>query len=374
MLWGSFSRNVLRETVSLNIMFLAMRNSINNETPFERAALGSLEQLLPPSWRLEMQKSDTGSLTTVSLVGPNGERATYAVELERAGQSIAMVSTRLRDLQRRTELPALYLSTYVGPTLRSTLEQEGVSYSDTSGWVRVVSDSPLILLTGQGARKAPHDPRVADITRFNGRAAGRLIRALLERQFPLGVRELAIVARTSPGSVSKLLPTLAREGIIERDESGRVATVRRRELVTRWVQDYSFRKTNQPTKFFLAPRGLDWVLQQIAGTSRPVTLTASAAARQMTPEATTAVVPLTLLALYTDDPELLADELGLVSVDQPSANVVIARPQDIGVLDADLAPVGLVLADMLSLPGRGIAEPEQLMDELARTDPLWRAT
>ena len=333
--------------------------------------MGSLEQLLPPSWRLETQKSETGQVTTVSLVGPNGQRATYAVELERSGQSIAMVSTRLRDVQQRTGLPAIYLSTYVGSTLRSTLEQEGFSYSDATGWVRVVSDSPLILLTAQGATKAPTDPRVADITRFNGRAAGRLIRALLERECPLGVRELATIAQTSPGSVSKLLPTLAREGIIERDDAGRVTTVRRRELVTRWVQDYSFKKTNQQANFFLAPRGIDWVLGQLPGISRPVTLTASAAARRMTSDTTTAVVPLTLLALYTDDPELLADDLGLVPVEQPSANVVIARPQDVSVLDTDLAPVGLVVADMLTLPGRGVAEPEQLMDGLARTDPSW---
>ena len=335
--------------------------------------MGSLEQLLPPSWRLETQKSETGQVTTVSLVGPSGQRATYAVELERSGQSAAMVSTRLRDLQQRSGLAAIYLSTYVGPTLRSTLEQEGFSYSDATGWVRVVSDSPLILLTARGAGKAPIDPRVADITRFNGRAAGRLIRALLERECPLGVRELAAIAQTSPGSVSKLLPTLTREGIIERDDAGRVTTVRRRELVTRWVQDYSFKKTNQQANFFLAPRGVDWVLGQLPGISRPVTLTASAAARRMTSDTTTAVVPLTLLALYTDDPELLAKDLGLVPVDQPSANVVIAQPQDVSVLDTNLAPVGLVLADMLTLPGRGVAEPEQLMDELAGTDSLWGA-
>jgi hypothetical protein len=137
------------------------------------------------------------------------------------------------------------------------------------------------------------------------------------------------------------------------------------------VQDYSFKKTNKQTSFYLAPRGLDWVLNQIPGSSRPITLTASAASRQMTPDTTTAVVPLTLLALYTDAPELLAADLGLVPIDQASANVVIARPQDLTVLDADLAPVGLVLADLLSLPGRGVAEPEQLMEELARTDPLW---
>jgi len=348
-----------------------MRNTNILETPVERRALGVLEGLLPPSWRLEAQRSDAGVLITVSLEGPNNERATYAVELERSGQSIAMVSTRLRDLQQRTKLPVIYLSTYVGSSLRSTLEREGASYSDATGWLRVVSDSPLILLTGQGARKAPTDPRVADITRFNGRAAGRLIRALLERECPLGVRELATIAHTSPGSVSKLLPTLAREGIVERDDEGRVTTVRRRELVTRWVQDYSFKKTNQQARFYLAPRGLDWVLNQLPGNSRPITLTASAASRQMTSETTTAVVPLTLLALYTDDPELLADDLGLVPINQPSANVVIARPQDLTILDADLAPVGLVLADMLTLPGRGVAEPEQLMEELARTDPLW---
>jgi hypothetical protein len=37
-----------------------------------------------------------------------------------------------------------------------------------------------------------------------------------------------------------------------------------------------------------------------------------------------------------------------------------------------LAPLALLLADLLTLPGRGDAEADQLMDALATTDPAWK--
>ncbi len=51
---------------------------------------------------------------------------------------------------------------------------------------------------------------------------------------------------------------------------------------------------------------------------------------------------------------------------------MIAVPQDMSVLAEPLAPDALVLADLLTLPGRGDAEAEQLMDMLARTSEYWR--
>lgn len=83
-------------------------------------------------------------------------------------------------------------------------------------------------------------------------------------------------------------------------------------------------------------------------------------------------MPLRLLALYADDPDSLADALGLIPADPATANIVIAVPQDGDVLADRLAPAALVLADLLTLPGRADAKAEPLMDALARTDPAWR--
>ncbi|MCB0905294.1 MAG: hypothetical protein KDC17_14020, partial [Actinobacteria bacterium] len=85
------------------------------------------------------------------------------------------------------------------------------------------------------------------------------------------------------------------------------------------------------------------------------------------------VVALRLLALYTNASSTLVDELGLIPAEPTTANTVLAVPQDGEVLAAHLAPVALVLADLLTLPGRSDAEAEQLMEALARTDEEWKA-
>jgi hypothetical protein len=175
--------------------------------------------------------------------------------------------------------------------------------------------------------------------------------------------------------VSKLLATLASEGIVDRNGAGAVTAVRGRELIRRWTADYSFARSNPAVSFYLAPRGLDRTLDRLEGMSG-IALTGSAAARRMLPASTVSVVPMRLLALYTANPAGLAKQLALVTADQATANVMIAAPQDADILPAEgraLAPAALVLADLLTLPGRSDAEAEQLMDALAATDTRWAA-
>jgi hypothetical protein len=354
-----------------------MRNTLIRETKLVGDALRSISALLPASWRLE---SDVEPLVVgrradavLSLTGPGGARASFLVEANRSGTPTGLLLTSLRERALATDLPLLLVSDYLGPSLREALTAEDVSYADATGWVRITSDVPLILLTGQGAAKSPRAGKPTAVARLNGGAVSRIIRTLCAEQPPLGVRDLAAVAEVSPGSVSKLLPTLASEGIIDRDERGAVVAVRRRALIRRWVRDYSFAKTNGSVGYFIAPRGLDRALTRLADLSVPVTLTGSSAARRLLPEGTTSVVPQRLLALYTDAPRALVEELGLIPAEPVTANTVVAVPQDGRVLNSEVAPVALVLADLLTLPGRSDAEAEQLMDALARSDEAWQA-
>lgn len=307
----------------------------------------------------------------VSLTGPGDVSVRFLVEAKRSGTPTGLLLASLRERAMQAELPLLYVSDYVGPSLRGALAAEGISYADATGWVRIASDMPLVLLTGQGAAKSARAGKSSAVVRFSGVAVSRIIRALCVADAPLGVRELATLADVSPGSVSKLLPTLATEAIVDRDGLGGVTAVRRRALIQRWVQDYSFAKSNGSVGYFIAPRGLERTLPRLADLPTPVTVTGPAAARRLLPEGSTPVVPLRLLSLYTATPSTLVKELGLVPADPATANTVVAVPQDDSVLDSDIAPVALVLADLLTLPGRGDAEAEQLMDALGRTDRAW---
>lgn len=353
-----------------------MRNMLIRETSLIDDALLSVAELLPATWRLDPLVNtsvDQGFDAVVTITGPGQERLTFAVQAKRSGTPASLLTARLREQARSTNLPLLYVSDYIGPTLREALTDEGISYADTTGWVRIASDAPLVLLTGRGAERSPRAGRPTAVQRLNGVAAGRIIRVLTETDPPFGVRDLAAIADVSPGSVSKLLSTLAAEGIVERDERGGVASVRRRALVQRWTRDYSFAKTNDPVDYYIAPRGLKRTLSRLSDASAPLTLTGSAGARRLLPESTTSVVPLRILALYTKNPKALANELGLVPADAATANTVVAVPQDRDVLATDVAPVALVLADLLTLPNRSDAEAEQLMDALARGDKAWEA-
>lgn len=358
-------------------MFLTMGNMPIQESSLIGDAMRGIAGLLPDSWNLELdrveQLAPQRADAVLYLVGPDGEGMRFLVEAKRSETPMELLLARLREQASATDMPLLYVSDYIGPSLRTALTAEGISFADTTGWVRVMSASPLILLTGQGAAKSPRARGSSAVVRMNGIAAGRVIRGLCDAQLPIGVRALASIADVSPGSVSKLLPTLAAEGIIDRAERGAVVTVRRRALIKRWVQDYSFSKSNRSVGYFIAPRGLDRMLARLSQLGTRTTLTGSAAARSLLPEGTTPVVPLRLLAIYTDAPSALVDELGLIPADRASANTLVAIPQDSEVLTSSIAPTALVVADLLTLPGRGDAEAEQLMDVLARADERWQS-
>lgn len=358
-----------------------MGNISSRETRTLSDALKRVAELLPTSWRLDEHNSVRSGHrrldAVVELTGPNGDRASFVVETKPSGSvSTSLLLSSLRELVREISRPVLFVSDYIGPSLRAALAAENISFADATGWVRVVSEDPLILLNGQGADRSPRARPVSAVTRLNGIAASRTIRALATTDPPIGVRGLAAAAGVSPGSVSKLLVTLASEGIVDRDENGGVLAVRRRALIRRWVRDYSFAKSNPSVGYHIAPRGID---RTLAGLDErgDVTMTGSAGARRTLPESVTSVVPLRLLALYAADPTALSRELGLIPADPATANVVVAAPQDQGILPASgsrefcVAPVALVLADLLTLPGRSDAEADQLMDALATTDLSW---
>lgn len=364
-------------------MFPEMRNATLQETAIIGEALRCIAALLPASWtvdeqagiELDGQRVDA----VVDLVAPNGDRVSFAVEAKRSGsQPIASLLEALRNLERQSARRVLIVSDYLGPSLRTALEDEGISYADATGWVRLTSDAPLVLLTGQGAAKSQSRGRTSAVVRLNGVAVSRTIRALATVELPIGVRDLAELADVSPGSVSKLLVTLTAEGIVDRDERGGVEVVRRRALIQRWIRDYSFAKANKPVSYYIAPRGLERTLTRLGDAEASVALTGSAAARRLLPDGTTSVVPLRLLALYAAAPAALARDLGLIDAEPTDANVVLAAPQDPQILappdgEPPIVPVALVLADLLTLPNRSDAESDQLMDALAHGNDAWKA-
>jgi DNA-binding transcriptional ArsR family regulator len=358
-------------------MFLVMRNTTVRETELLGAAMRSVSSLLPASWALRTEAADRGELLRADalavLTGPDGTAMRFAVESKVSGVSVGVLLPRLREMAAQFDLPILFVSDYVGPSLREALAAEGFSYADATGWVRVSTTSPLILLTGRGADRSPRARESTAVARLDGSAAGRIVRALCAVELPIGVRALADRAGVSPGSVSKVLPTLAREGVLDRDERGAVTVVRRQALIRRWVQDYTFLGTNPSPRHFIAPRGLDRTLNRVADHERPATLTGSAAARRYLPDGATscrAAAPARALQRRprgarrraAADPRRAR---GGERRDRRALRMLVCWT-------CFSRPAALVLADLLTLPGRADAEAEQLADALALTEPAWK--
>ena len=144
-------------SVSIYELFLSMRNNSTEDTAVLGESLRRVTELLPGSWMLE-QAAPVASSTpdrVVRLVGPRDADVAYAVEERRAGAVPAiLLPVVLRGVEQGAGLPVLFVSDYIGASLRVLLTEDRVSYADATGWIRTVSDDPLILLTGDGARRA----------------------------------------------------------------------------------------------------------------------------------------------------------------------------------------------------------------------------
>lgn len=345
-----------------------------------RSLPARLRELLPSTWAVSVDRaSGRPADATARLTGPRGITATLDVRVKRwtTAPSSAVMGVLVRE-QARTANPLLLVTDYTNRALREACEELGIGYIDELGWALITIDEPPVLIRTEGTdRRAPK--RASEVTRLNGVAVGRILRTLLEIGPPIGVRDLTKRSSVkSPGSVSKLLPTLEAANAIERDPSGQIVAVRRRTLLERWTQDYSFLHGNRIVVDYLAPRGLDSVLKRLT-TLAGVCVTGAFAGNDYLNAQTVPVVPATRLSLYATDPGQLATELGLVEMDRTSSNVLVAAPRDLELVvspqrrqsNLPLAPLPQVLADLVTLPDRESLLADQIMDRLAQTDEMW---
>ncbi|MDR0284833.1 MAG: hypothetical protein LBI33_08075 [Propionibacteriaceae bacterium] len=346
----------------------------------EALILASVQAVLPDGWQARISGDETD--ITLEIISGTGLTAMFAVLATGVTPAqIARVTkvAEIRSAPDRGRAGLLVWSKYLSAPAREQLARAGISYADATGWARIVADDPMLAITAQGAAKAPKPDRGSTtISRLDGRAAGRIVRSLFDGSLPVGVRGLAAQAHVSPGTVSKTLPTLAADSTIDRDEAGRVRSVDRRQLLDRWTTDYHVLDSNGTPGWFVAPRGLDNTLAVLTRAPRAV-VSGTRAAQAWLPQGIAPLIPTTQLLVYTDDPSVLARLLGVAAVEPSAANVVILAPQDLTILDnpesrdgIPVAPLPLVLADLLTLPGRYPQQAEALMDALAKTDPQWR--
>lgn len=365
-------------------MFLCMRNEGIEETALANRCLELFAEIFPATWTAHLTRPTPSQRTPdflVTLQPPSGSPIVFAVEIKGAPLSSESITTIKESLAKVQGIPCVFAE-YLSPRARSALVNQGLNGMDSTGWARITNDVPTIHIVRPGSSRAPRQARNESIERLSGPSTGRVLRFLITAPLPMGVREIAQACAVSPGTVSKLLPTLEREGVIApRSPRGLVTSVHRQGLVERWAQDYSLQQSSRKLNAFIDPRGIAHALKTLAFEENAV-LTGVQAGLAYLPATETSVVPNKQLTVLCSDPVGVARRIGLYPVDKSEANVFLALPKDPDLLRHNffsdraqgwVAPLGQVLVDLKSLPGREADVADQIIGTLERqeTEEAW---
>jgi hypothetical protein len=208
---------------------------------------------------------------------------------------------------------------------------------------------------------------------LKGRAVARVVRALCDFRPPYTTTELAKRSGASLATTSRVVTLLDNEALLTREGRGAVTDVAWEELIRRWTQDYFALKAGTALSF-IEPRGLDSLRKKLSETTAKYAVTGSLAAQ--TPNR---VAPARLAMIYTRDSSGLAELLNVRPADA-GANVILLDPFDPVVFQRTSERGGLtcvaysqVAADLLTSPGRGPAEGEELIRWMKENEGEWRA-
>lgn len=352
-------------------------NSVKIETDLSEAAIAWLKARLPQGWQLESATAEGGE-TRLVLRGGNAGAAILvqprqSLTPREASYLLQGFAKALRSISGGTAL--LVVSPWLSPRTRAVLTEQGINYVDLTGNALVRIDNPAVYLETVGADRNPA-PKARGKAQLRGARAARLIRLLADVRPPYGVRELARAAKLAPGYTSQLLETLYDEALVERSRRGRVESVNVGDLLRRWSSTYDVLATNAPESF-VAADGIDTLLPKIAAeleAGRRIAITGSFAAARLAPVAAPA-----LLLAYSEQPTLLAQDLGLLRAEE-GANVILLRPFDEVVWRRNSPVEGLryvspsqTAVDCLTGTGRMPAEGEALLEWMRENESEWRS-
>jgi hypothetical protein len=230
---------------------------------------------------------------------------------------------------------------------------------------------PGIYIETQGASEDP-DRKERPARSLRGAKAGRIVRAIIDRKEVPGVRELAALTKVDAGYVSRVLKFLDTEALVTRVGRGRMQSVEWPLLLRRWAQEAPL-ESRGDIRTYLEPRGLSALVARLAKSDERYLVTASLASSTLAP-----TTPARLATVWICDAVQAAARLALRSTDA-GANVLLIEPGDIGVFEGAAQRDGVwyaapsqVAADLLTSPGRGPAEGEELITWMQANEDRWR--
>lgn len=350
------------------------------EVDVVRRAVTLVSERLPAGWstRVVSSKGRRQPDAVLEIDAPTGEVATLLVEAKRVVEGRDVQAIREQVSAYATDWPGahgLVAARYLSPPVRARLAEEGLSYVDATGNVRLEVPSPGLFVSDRGADRDPWRGPGRPLGTLKGEPAARMVRALVDLSGPWSVRELVKVARVSTGAAYRVLDYLQREDLARREPDARVVVPDWVRLLRRWSDDYGFTRNSQVSRW-VTPRGLPRLLEQIASADGAVryAVTGTLAAAEWA-----AYAPARSAMIYVDEAETAARTWGLRPADA-GANVMLAEPRfdvvfERGLTNAEgvaLAAPAQVVVDLMTGPGRSPSEAEELLRWMEQNESSWR--
>lgn len=334
----------------------------------------TLRARLPSTWFLDVNPLGSHGPfdATIDVGSPNGANRRILVEAKRRvdPKDVHNLVAKLRQYMEPGG-GALVVAPFLGRQTRELLTTVDVGYMDVTGNMRLRLDEPALYVETMGADSNPWKDEQQPLRSLKGRAAGRTVRALCDFHPPYGIRELAERADVPIASISRVVTLLDREALLTRTPRGAIAEVRWGPLIERWAQDYNL-TTSNTDHTYLEPRGLDALLRKLRGLPSAYAVTGSLAAARVAP-----ITAPRLAAIYVKDREVIAEALGLHQAER-GANVLLLEPFDPVVFERTTARDNVVYAaltqvaaDLLTSPGRGPEEGEELLRWMEENEDAW---
>jgi len=372
---------------------MTLLSEMNNNAPSDnvvlRHAVEQIQRCLPSHWATNVAtKTNDVAAARLTIKTPAGATAALAIGARR--QLDPRLVPEVAGALRTAAADAfVVIAPFLGACTRERLAEEGIGYVDLVGNMRLVLDRPTVFISSRGDERSPWAvPRAS--RSLHAPKACRIVRALADGTFesgtlkgfpnppamvrgeqsspaphaPFGVRQLAAVAGTDPGYVSRLLDLFHREELIEREPRGPVAAVHLARLIRRWAEDYRFGEAHR----FVAlahPYGVPGALARLRDAQVPHALTARAGAAALSGTALPGAV-----AAYVDNPERVAAIVGAEPADAGAgANLLLIDPFDPFVFEGTWEASGLryaaraqIMADLLGSPPPGPAQAASLLE------------
>lgn len=340
--------------------------------------ISQLQTRLPQGWELELVQWESRSKNwdravdaLVWIKGPDQRSSDLQIEYKSRidPRGVLLLSKQMGFMNNGTT--ALLMAPYLSTPTQKELREARIGYLDFTGNIWLSVTSPGLFIEVKGAKEDPNrEDRPA--RSLKGAKAARLIRTLLDRKELLGIRALATEARVDPGYVSRVISLLESEAIVDRTSRGGLANVDWEKLLRRWGQESPFEKRGRQVSC-IEPRGLSGVMNRLQAEPLRYAITGGMAANQWAP-----ITSPRLLTIYVDDVEKFAKGQGLRPT-ETGINVVLIQPTDEYVYKKAEQRNGVwyaapsqVAADLLTSPGRGPAEGEELIEWMRMNEGAWR--